>query len=141
MIGGPLASGLPGTIAGIGVDIVEIDRIAGTLERYGERFERKVFTEREIRYCRYTPRRTAERYAARFAAREAFAKAIGTGIRNGFRWREVAVGKEPTGRPYLLLTGRTAERYGSLRFHLSLSHTDNTAIAIVIAEHPPDPPV
>ena len=57
-------------ITGIGVDIVEIDRIAGTLARYGERFERKIFTEREIAYCRLTPSRTAERYAARFAARD-----------------------------------------------------------------------
>lgn len=124
-------------ITGIGVDIVEIDRIAGTLARYGERFERKIFTEREIAYCRLTPSRTAERYAARFAAREAFAKAIGTGIRNGFRWREVAVAKERSGRPLLQLGGATAARFPDLVFHLSLSHSQKDAIAMVVAERRP----
>lgn len=121
-------------IAGIGVDNVEVARIARSLELYGERFERKIFSDREIAYCRLTPSRTAERYAARFAAREAFAKAIGTGIRMGFRWREVTVTKEPTGRPILRLHGRTAERYGHLRLHLSLSHTTTTAVALVLLE-------
>ncbi len=121
-------------IRGIGVDNVDVGRIARTLEQYGERFERKIFTQEEIIYCRWTPERTAERYAARFAAKEAFAKAIGTGIRMGFRWKDVSVGKERSGRPVLLLSGGMAERYGDLRLHLSLSHTDETAVAMVVLE-------
>ena len=121
-------------IIGIGVDNVDVRRIAATLEQYGEQFEQKIFTPEEIVYCRWTPERSAERYAARFAAKEAFAKAIGTGIRMGFRWKEVSVGKEKTGRPVLHLSGRMAERYGHLRHHISLSHTDEMAIAKVILE-------
>lgn len=121
-------------IDGIGVDNVKVSRIALTLETYGERFERKIFTEEEIRYCRYTPRRSAERYAARFAAKEAFAKAIGTGVRMGFRWREVSVAKERSGRPRLHLEGEMLRRYGDLRLHISLSHTDEMAIAMVVLE-------
>lgn len=121
-------------IVGIGVDMTDVARIAATLENYGERFERKVFSAQEIAYCRWTPNRTAERYAARFAAKEAFAKAIGTGIRLGFRWQEVGVGKERTGKPILLLAGGMKERYGHLRLHLSLTHTDATATAFVVLE-------
>ena len=124
----------PNLIAGIGVDIVKIERIARSLELYGERFEKKIFTNEEIAYCRLTPTRSAERYAARFAAREAFAKAIGTGIRNGFRWKEVSVKKEASGRPTIHLSGRTAERYSNRFFHLSISHTTTDAIAMVVAE-------
>ncbi len=121
-------------IVGIGVDNVDIQRIAATLEQYGEQFEKKIFTPEEIAYCRWTPSRTAERYAARFAAREAFAKAIGTGIRMGFRWQEVSVSKERSGRPLLRLSGRTAERYGHLHVHVSLSHTNEMAVAMVVLE-------
>lgn len=121
-------------IVGIGVDNVDVRRIARSLELYGERFEQKIYTPQEIYYCRYTPSRTAERYAARFAAREAFAKAIGTGIRMGFRWKEVSVAKERTGRPLLQLSGGMAERYGDCTLHLSLSHTDDMAVAMVVLE-------
>ncbi len=122
-------------IEGIGVDNVDVRRIANTLEQYGERFERKIYTPEEITYCRYTPSRSAERYAARFAAKEAFAKAIGTGVRMGFRWREVSVSKERSGRPRLRLSGAMLQRYGHLTLHLSLSHTNEMAIAMVTLEH------
>jgi holo-[acyl-carrier protein] synthase len=123
-------------IAGIGVDNVQVVRIERALAQYGERFERKIFSDQEISYCRMTPTRAAERYAARFAAREAFAKAIGTGIRMGFRWKEVTVEKEGSGRPVIRLHGTMRERYGHLNSHLSLSHTGSMAVAIVILESP-----
>ena len=123
-------------IVGTGIDMADVARIAETLERYGERFERRVFSEQEIAYCRRTPSRTAERYAARFAAKEAFAKAIGTGIRMGFRWRDVIVAKERSGRPRLQLEGEMRMRYGHLHSHLTLTHTDTTATAMVILESP-----
>jgi holo-[acyl-carrier protein] synthase len=121
-------------IVGIGIDLADIERIASALEHYGEQFERRVFSDEEIAYCRMTPRRSAERYAARFAAKEAFSKAVGIGIRLGFRWREIVVAKQISGAPILTLRGSMAERYGHLRMHLSLTHTDTMAMAEVILE-------
>jgi len=121
-------------IVGIGTDLAEIDRIAKALDTYGEQFERRVFTEGEIRYCRSTPRRMAERYAARFAAKEAFSKALGTGMRAGVAWRDIEVRRAPGGRPILHLHGRAAELSAGMRAHLSLTHTDATAMAVVILE-------
>ena len=123
-------------IVGTGVDIVEVPRIAATLERFGERFLTRVFTAGEIRYCDYKQNR-AERYAARFAAKEAGLKAIGTGLRGGISWRDVEVTREPSGRPVLSFHGKAAsyaERLGPRRTSLSLSHTAEHAIAQVILE-------
>jgi len=121
-------------ILGIGVDIIEVPRIAAALERYGERFERRVFSEEEIAYCRRTPVRTAERYAARFAAKEAFSKAIGTGISMGTRWRDIVVLRLPSGQPTLVLRGGIGERFASVRAHVSLTHINALAIAYVVLE-------
>jgi holo-[acyl-carrier protein] synthase len=121
-------------IIGIGLDISEIPRIESSLQSYGEQFERKVFTDEEIAYCRRFRYRVAEHYAARFAAKEAFSKAIGTGVRMGFRWREVGVTRRPGGPPQIALSGGMLERYGHLRMHLTLSHSGDMAIAVVILE-------
>jgi holo-[acyl-carrier protein] synthase len=121
-------------IVGIGTDLAEVDRIAEALATYGEQFERRVFTEYEIRYCRRTPRRMAERYAARFAAKEAFSKALGTGMRAGVAWRDIEVRRAPGGRPFLFLHGRAAELCAGMQSHLSITHTDTTAMAVVILE-------
>jgi holo-[acyl-carrier protein] synthase len=121
-------------IIGIGLDIAEIPRIDAAIERYGERFERKVFTDEEIAYCRRFRYRVGEHYAARFAAKEAFSKAVGTGVRMGFRWREVGVTRRPGGPPQIHLTGAMLERYGHLRAHLTLSHSGPMAIAVVVLE-------
>lgn len=121
-------------IVGTGVDIAVISRIERSLQIYGERFERRVFTDEEIAYCRRFARNRAEHYAARFAAKEAFSKAIGTGIRMGFRWREVGVTRRMGGAPRIELSGRMAERHGELRIHLSLSHSGDISIAMVVLE-------
>jgi holo-[acyl-carrier protein] synthase len=123
-------------IVGTGVDITEVPRIAATIERFGERFVKRVFTEAEIRYCE-SKQNKAERYAARFAAKEAALKAIGTGWRKGIAWRDVEVTREPGGRPTLAFHGVAAQfatRLGVKRTHLSLSHTVEHAIAQVILE-------
>ena len=123
-------------IVGTGIDIVEVPRLAATLERFGERFLKRVFTAAEIRYCDSKTNR-AERYAARFAAKEAGLKAIGTGLRNGISWRELEVSREPGGRPTLALHGKAATyatSLGARRTSLSLSHTAQHAIAQVILE-------
>lgn len=121
-------------IIGIGTDIIEVSRIAQALRRYGEKFERRVFADSEIVYCRRTPRRMAERYAARFAAKEAFSKAIGTGIRMGTRWRDVVVQRRVTGQPWLDLHGSAADRCSGMTLHLTLTHTDSLAVATVVIE-------
>ena len=118
------------------MDIVEVPRIAAALERYGERFLRRIFTSDEVLYCQ-SKANAAERFAARFAAKEAAMKALGTGWQGGIAWREVEVRREPGGRPTVAFSGRAAEvaaRLGATRASLSLSHTEEHAIASVILE-------
>jgi holo-[acyl-carrier protein] synthase len=120
-------------ILGVGVDIIDVERIQSALDnpRTGERFRLRVFTEEEVAYC--TRRRNAaESFAARFAAKEAMMKALGRA--HGWREIEVIRGK---GAPTLRLHGRAQQHAAALgmeRIHLSLSHTATLAIAYVIAE-------
>ncbi|MGA3210252.1 MAG: holo-ACP synthase [Terriglobales bacterium] len=123
-------------IVGIGIDIIEVKRIAASIDRFGERFLHRVFTPAEIRYCDSKINRD-ERYAARFAAKEAGMKAIGTGWRRGVTWRDVEVQREPSGQPRLAFTGRAGEFAAALgvkRAFVSLTHTAEHAIAQVILE-------
>jgi holo-[acyl-carrier protein] synthase len=123
-------------IVGTGIDITEVPRIRETIERFGDRFLRRVFTEGEIRYCDSKANRF-ERYAARFAAKEAGMKALGTGWNFGVRWRDVEVSRKPGGRPTLLFHGKAAEfaaRLGATNVALSLTHTPQQAMAQVILE-------
>jgi holo-[acyl-carrier protein] synthase len=123
-------------IVGTGIDIAEVHRIAESIERFGERFLRRVFTDGEVRYCDAKANR-AERFAARFAAKEAAMKALGTGWNNGVRWRDVEVVRKPGSRPTIQFHGKAAEiakRLGAKNVALSLSHTPEQAIASVILE-------
>jgi holo-[acyl-carrier protein] synthase len=123
-------------LIGTGVDLIEIERIAHSIERYGDRFLRRVYTPQEIAYCN-RKRTGAESFAARFAAKEAGAKALGTGISRGVTWSEFQVGREPGGRPVLELTGRArllAQELGVRAISLSLTHTGNLAMATVMME-------
>ena len=102
-------------VIGVGTDLMEIARIAHSIERFGERFLTRVFTPHEIAYCQRKQKNAAESFAARFAAKEAGAKALGTGISRGVGWLELEVTREPGGRPLLELTGprrRTCPRAG-----------------------------
>jgi holo-[acyl-carrier protein] synthase len=124
-------------IVGTGVDITEVSRIAHVIERFGERFLRRVFTDAEIAYCR-SKHNATERFAARFAAKEAAMKAIGTGLRHGITWHDCEVGREPGGRPTIRYRGRAAEfaaKLGAKRAHLSITHTEDSALAWVILEN------
>jgi holo-[acyl-carrier protein] synthase len=123
-------------IVGTGIDIAEVPRIREAIERHGERFLKRIFTEGEIQYCESKANRV-ERYAARFAAKEAGMKAIGTGWNHGVRWRDIEVVRKPGGRPTLLLHGRAAEfaaNLGATNIALSLTHTAEQAFAQVILE-------
>ena len=113
-----------------GVDIIEISRIARTLERYGERFLRRIYTPGELEYCRGRP----SKLASRFAAKEATMKALGTGVR-GVGWKDIEVTRAPSGAPGILLHGRAkarAERLGVLEISVSMSDSQDNAVAFVV---------
>ncbi len=123
-------------IVGLGVDIVDIRRLRLALERQGDRFVQRIFTEAEQQYCRGR-RDPAPSLAARFAAKEALFKALGTGWAQGVTWRDVEVQKDERGAPRLVLSGRAAElskEMGTRSAHISLSHSEESAIALVILE-------
>jgi holo-[acyl-carrier protein] synthase len=124
-------------LVGTGIDIVEIERVANSIARYGDRFLDKIFTAEEIMYCR-RKKNFAESFAARFAAKEAGAKALGTGIQHGVTWKELEVKRLPGHRPTLHLTGRAlefAKRLGVAHVSLSISHTATLAMASVQLEN------
>ncbi len=120
-------------ILGIGTDIVLVTRIQEALEKYGERFLRRIYTDDERRYCE-AQKHKFQHYAARFAAKEAFSKAIGTGLTGDMTWTSVEVVKKRTGEPFLRVHGNIAEKYGACTFHVSLSHTSESALAMVAIE-------
>lgn len=123
-------------LVGTGIDIIEIERIAASMERYGERFLTRVFTSGEIAYCQ-RKKNAAESFAARFAAKEAGAKALGTGIQHGVTWTEIEVRRERGERPTLHFSGRAgqrAERLGVKHISLSLTHSRTVAMAAVQLE-------
>ncbi|WP_348267000.1 holo-ACP synthase [Edaphobacter paludis] len=124
-------------VVGVGTDLIEIERLQQSLDRFGTRFMQKVFTAGEIAYCQ-RKKHAAESFAGRFAAKEAAAKALGTGISRGISWQEIEVIREPGERPTLHLSGRAAERAKSMgikHLHLSLTHSREIAMAVVIAEN------
>lgn len=121
-----------------GADIIEIARIQRVLDDFGERFLRKVYTERERE--RYRGR--VSELAARFAAKEATSKALGTGIR-GIRWKEMEILSNRRGKPVLVLHGGAAQRaaqLGLVSFDVSLTHSRTDAMAFVVALRQPDRP-
>ncbi len=123
-------------IVGIGLDIAEVDRVKAAIERYGERFLNRVYTELERRYCDSKPNRF-ERYAGRFAAKEAAMKAIGTGWKRGVAWRDFEVRRAPSGQPIIQFGGKAAEIAAGLgvkRALVTISHTASNAIAQVLLE-------
>jgi holo-[acyl-carrier protein] synthase len=122
-------------ILGTGVDLAEVDRIAHAIERWGDRFLKRVYTEREIAYVKRKANK-AERFAARFAAKEAGMKALGTGA-VGVGWHDFEVINLPSGRPTLEFHRRAkarAERMGVKAVSVSMTHTKSMAMAMVIVE-------
>ena len=123
-------------ILGTGIDIAEVPRIRQAMERFGDRFVRRIYTAGEIRYCDSKANRV-ERYAARFAAKEAAMKALGTGWNHGVRWRDCEVARLPGGRPSILFHGKAAEiaaKLGVKHAALSITHTAEQALAQVLLE-------
>jgi holo-[acyl-carrier protein] synthase len=117
----------PGTTE-LGIDIIKVDRIAHTIERFGDRFSRRVLTDHERRYVRNRP----ENFAGRWAAKEAVSKVLGLGVR-GVGWTEIEIERLPTGQPNVRLNGRAAaraEQLGMGRIAVSISHEAEYAVAV-----------
>jgi len=125
-------------IVGIGIDLIEIERLETVLGRRGDRFRARVFTDGEISYCeRRAGAAKFASYAARFAAKEAVMKALGTGWSGGIGWKDVEVVCELSGAPSIQLHGRALQRMreiGASRVYLSLSHSGDLAVAQVVLE-------
>ena len=124
------------SVIGIGIDLVECARIEHSLERFGDKFLHRVFTDGEIAYS-MSMKFPARHLAARFAAKEAVSKAFGTGIGKSMSWRDIDVQKKPSGEPFLVLTGgaeRLAEGRNVSKTLVTLSHTDHHAMAVVVLE-------
>jgi len=124
------------SVLGIGVDLVECARIERSLDRFGEKFLRRVFTEGEIEYS-MSMKFPARHLAARFAGKEAVAKAFGTGIGKAMGWRNIDIRKKKSGEPFLVFSGPAQElatNRGVTAALITLSHTDHHAVACVVLE-------
>ena len=122
-------------IFGIGIDVVEVERIAAAIERHGEPFLTKLFTSNERAYCE-VQKKPALHYAARFAAKEAVSKALGTGIGGQAGWLDLEITRDPSGAPKLALSGNAADfahQNGITEIQISLTHAREYAAANAIA--------
>ncbi len=123
-------------VVGIGVDIVEVKRVAEMVQRHSDRFLTRVFTPREIAYCSSRKRRN-EHLAARWAAKEATIKALRAPLEGALSWRELEVVAGEMGEPQLKLLGTAAglaKKQGISHLHLTISHVAELAVACVVAE-------
>jgi holo-[acyl-carrier protein] synthase len=120
-------------VYGIGVDLVEVDRIKQVMEKFGNRFKEKIFSTAEQKFCEGRSNKYLS-YAARFAAKEAFSKALGTGLRGIISWRDVIVNDNEKSRPELDVTGRAKAILNTRKTFLSITHTEKYASAIVVIE-------
>ncbi|MDR6125758.1 holo-[acyl-carrier protein] synthase [Sphingomonas sp. SORGH_AS802] len=132
-------------IIGLGSDLCNIERIQASLDRFGERFEQRVFTTVELARAARRPFTRAGTLAKRFAAKEAFSKAVGTGFRDGVFMRDIGVVNAPSGAPTLALTGGAKARLDALtppghgaRIHLTMTDDHPWAQALVVIEAFPD---
>lgn len=123
-------------IYGVGIDLARTDRIQKALNRWGDRFSERVFTERELLACR-KKRSYASCLSMRFAAKEAFVKALGTGMRSPVLWQDIEVRNNPLGKPEIHLSPR-AKQYcrelGILSYHVSLTDDGEYGAAVVVLE-------
>ncbi len=124
------------SVLGIGVDLVECARIERSIERFGEKFLHRVFTDGEVAYS-MSMKFPARHLAARFAAKEAVSKAFGTGIGKAMGWRNIDVQKKPSGEPFLVFSGpaqELARQRAVTAAFITLSHTEHHAIACIVLD-------
>jgi holo-[acyl-carrier protein] synthase len=124
------------SIVGVGIDLVEVARVQHSLDRFGERFLQRVFTQGEIEYS-MSMKFPARHLAARFAAKEAVSKAFGTGIGKAMGWRDIDIRKKESGEPFLVFEGgakQMSHARGVRQPLITLSHTEHHAIAMIVLE-------
>lgn len=120
-------------IEGIGVDVVEINRIQRSIDEWGDIFFHKVFTEQELSYAQ-SRKNVTHHIAARFAVKEAVAKALATGWSGGFRWKDIEVKNDDSGKPTVLLYGRVKDLLKGSKVLVSISHSDTVVVAMAVIE-------
>jgi holo-[acyl-carrier protein] synthase len=120
-------------IKGIGTDIIEVDRIRQAIDRHGQHFLNRLFTENEQAYCLKFPD-VATHFAGRFAAKEAIAKAFGLGFGNSLSWKDMEILPNSLGRPIVHLSPRIKKEFLHFHLHISISHTQTYAIAFAVLE-------
>jgi holo-[acyl-carrier protein] synthase len=123
-------------ILGTGIDIIEVERVAGSVERFGDRFLTRILVPEEIAYCR-GHKNPGPHIAARFAAKEAISKAFGTGIGGALGWHDMEICRRDSGEPYVQFHGKALDLLasrGGRRVHVSLSHTLTYAAAVAVLE-------
>ena len=123
-------------IVGTGIDIIEIDRIKNSIQKYSDRFKKKIFTQKEIDYCD-SQAEPAKHFAARFSVKEAVLKCFGTGMSGGILWKDIEVDKLESGQPILNLYGKGEKIFDQLNLkhiHISITHDKIYAVAHAIAE-------
>ena len=123
-------------IFGTGIDIIEVDRIKNTIQKFSDRFKSKIFTQKEIDYC-HSQADPAKHFAARFTVKEAVLKCFGTGMTGGILWKDIEVDKLNSGQPVLNLHGNGKKLFNKLnlkQIHVSITHDKTYAAAHAIAE-------
>jgi len=123
-------------IFGTGIDIIEVDRIKNSIQKYSDRFKKKIFTQKEIDYC-HSQADPAKHFAARFTVKEAVLKCFGTGMTGGILWKDIEVDKLNSGQPVLNLHGNGKKLFNQLNLkhiHVSITHDKTYAAAQAIAE-------
>ncbi|MFZ0391276.1 MAG: holo-ACP synthase [Calditrichia bacterium] len=116
----------------VGVDLIEIERVEQLLDKYGDKFKRRMFTDIEIEYCEKKVSR--ESFAGRFAAKEAVFKTTGLGLGPGMTWKDVEVINDEKGKPEVRLYGKTAELLQGKTVHISISHSKSASVAVAVVE-------
>lgn len=120
-------------ILGIGCDLIEIERIADVIQRFGDSFVERLFTPAEIEYCTAIAK-PAMRFAGRFAAKEAIAKALSCGIGSNLSWLDMEILNDEFGKPFIILNSKIVVQFGVLRSHISISHSTTMAMAYALLE-------
>ena len=120
-------------IQGVGIDIVDVARIRTAIDAWGLHLLKKVFTDVEVQYCK-SKKDSYEHFAARFAAKEAVSKALEIGWSGGFRWKDVEIRNDPSGKPRVILYEHVNKLLAKSRVLLSLSHTGSTVVAVAVIE-------
>lgn len=118
-------------VRGLGNDILEIDRIRGSIDRHGQHFLNRIFTHEEQDYC-YKFKDPAPHFAGRFTAKEAIAKALGTGFGAHLSWHDIEISNDPLGKPIVIFSDAAKKKFNDPHILISISHSQNYATAVAL---------